>query len=86
MFIILRLCAFSFSAIPPVTKAQSNPLRFFSQDSPVVDFPFGNINDVALLVDEWEVVAVMYYAPWSTECVHARSEFEKAATYLYNKV
>lgn len=77
---------YSYSSTPSVTQVQPNPLRFFSHESPVLDFPFGNINDVAALVEEWEVVAVMYYAPWSTECVHARKEFEKAAAYLYNKV
>ena len=40
----------------------------------------------ALLLEDEEVLFVMFYAPWCGKSMHVKGEFEKAAHYLEHEV
>ena len=62
-----------------IQKTAPTPHRFFPSHSNVVDYPFGNLAPVIKLLEDEELIFVMYYAPWSAESVRVRGEFIKAA-------
>lgn len=52
----------------------------------MADYPYGNLGDVALVLEQEEVLLVMYYAPWCSKSKAARREYEKVAEYLADEV
>lgn len=62
-----------------IQKPAPAPRRFFPSHSNVVDYPFGNLVPVIKLLEDEELMFVMYYAPWCAESVRVRDEFIKAA-------
>ena len=79
-------CFFSVNSGKTVYQGQPSPQRFFPYSSVVLDFPYGNLADVGQLLEDEEVLFIMYYAPWCASCMRVRHEFEKAAKYLENEV
>ena len=65
---------------------QPHPRRFFPSTSPVLDFPYGNLGAVSELLEDHELLFVMYYAPWCAKSLRSRHEFERAATYMQDQV
>ncbi|KAF6020775.1 hypothetical protein EB796_020931 [Bugula neritina] len=59
---------------------------FFPEKSVVYDSYDGELKMAATLVEEHGYVFVMYYASWSTQCMKARDEFEKAAQFMHGRV
>ena len=77
---------YSFSSGKTLHQGQPSPRRFFPYSSVVLDYPYGNLADVGQLLQDEEVLFVMYYAPWCASCMRLRQEYEKAAKYLENEV
>ncbi|ELT97507.1 hypothetical protein CAPTEDRAFT_221464 [Capitella teleta] len=65
---------------------QPPPRRFFPASSLIIDLPYGNIGDIGQLQPQYEVLFVMYYAPWCAKSRRVKTEFEKAALYLRDEV
>ncbi|KFD52721.1 hypothetical protein M514_06377 [Trichuris suis] len=62
------------------------PQPFFGSNSSVVDFYRGQLNELEDLMHQNEVNFVMFYAPWSFECLESRSQFEMLATFYSSQV
>lgn len=62
------------------------PGRFFPSHSNVVDYYYGNLIPVIKLLEDEELIFVMYYAPWCAESVRVRTEFIKAAKVMGDAV
>ena len=75
-----------FSSPDRVFTTQSPPRSFFPSSSVVIDFPYGNLEDVLEIVAEEEVLVVMYYAPWCAASMRFRDEFVRAAEYMKDEV
>ena len=56
-----------------------SPKQFFPTNSVVIDFPFGQLQPAIALLQEEELIFLMYYAPWCAESLSIRDEFAKAA-------
>ncbi|KAK3089612.1 hypothetical protein FSP39_005028 [Pinctada imbricata] len=69
-----------------VTAPPKSPTRFFPPLSPVLDFPYGTLSPLSDIIIDEEIIFVMYYAPWCSESMQLRSEFQKAAKVLQDKV
>ena len=61
------------------------PSRFFLENSTVFDFPLGNEDVFSTLLSEREVF-VMFYAPWSVQCLQAREHFDAVSSFFQDKV
>jgi len=69
-----------------VYTSQPPPRSFFPTSSVVLDFPYGNVNDVLEIVADEEVLVVMYYAPWCSASKRFHDEFVHAAEYMKDEV
>lgn len=67
-------------------SSQPYPTSFFSLESPVIDYPYGNVADVSEILLEEETMFVMFYAPWCARSLKLKHEFEKAAKFFENEV
>jgi len=47
---------------------------------------FGGLQPVIKLLEDEEIIFVMYYAPWDAESMQVRGEFIRAAKVLSNTV
>ncbi|XP_041365008.1 thioredoxin domain-containing protein 11-like [Gigantopelta aegis] len=70
----------------PITIPPRPPKRFFPLGSPVLEFPYGELDPVVELLGQEEVIFLMYYAPWCAKSMAVRWEFNKAAKHLQNQV
>ncbi len=82
----VSFCFSTFSAGKTQYQAHPSPKRFFPYSSVVLDFPYGDLGDVGKLLEDEEVLFVMYYAPWCASCMRIREEYEKAARFLEKEV
>lgn len=67
-------------------SSQPYPTSFFPLQSPVIDYPYGNVADISKLLLEEETMFVMFYAPWCARSLKLKHEFEKAAKFFENEV
>ena len=79
-------CCFVFRSSDGSYTSQPPPRSFFPSSSEVLDFPYGNLDDVFEIVAEEEVLVVMYYAPWCATSMRFRDEFVRAAEYMKEEV
>lgn len=68
---------------PKLARLTTAP-AFFPGDSLVHDFPAGNLDAVQNRVKASDISLVLFYAPWSADCQHARTSYEQIAR-LYNR-
>ncbi|CAH2037453.1 unnamed protein product, partial [Iphiclides podalirius] len=70
------------------SKVSKHPqaVRFFDSESVVTDWYRGQLANALAAVNLADVSFIMYYAPWDAESQHVRSEFEKAANVLNDRV
>lgn len=69
-----------------ITRPAELPRPFFPSHSHVKDFMFGSLQPVIKLLEDEEIIFVMYYAPWCAESKLVRGEFISAAKVLSNTV
>ncbi|XP_052788592.1 thioredoxin domain-containing protein 11-like [Mya arenaria] len=69
-----------------ITKPADLPKKFFPTHSYVVDFPFGNLQPIIKLLEDEEMIFVMYYATWCAESIRVRNEYIQAARVLSSTV
>uniref|UniRef100_A0A5S6QPN5 Thioredoxin domain-containing protein n=1 Tax=Trichuris muris TaxID=70415 RepID=A0A5S6QPN5_TRIMR len=62
------------------------PQPFFAPNSSVVDFYRGELDELEDSMQWSEVNFVMFYAPWSFECLESRRPFEMLATFYSSQV
>ena len=62
------------------------PGKFFPSHSYVVDYHFGELLPVIKLLQDEELIFVMYYAPWCAESLRVRGEFIRAAKVIGDAV
>ena len=79
-------CCFLSRSSDGSYTSQPPPRSFFPSSSEVLDFPYGNLDDVFEIVAEEEVLVVMYYAPWCATSMRFRDEFVRAAEYMKEEV
>lgn len=79
------MCYFRFHE-KQITRAADLPSRFFPSHSHVTDYMFGGLQQVIKLLQDEEIIFVMYYAPWCAESQQIRGEFIRAAKVLSNTV
>lgn len=84
MKVAINICLFLFS--PSKVSKHPQAVRFFDTESVVTDWYRGQLGNALVAVNLADVSFIMYYAPWDAESQHVRSEFEKAANILSNRV
>lgn len=62
------------------------PRKYFPSHSNVVDYQFGELLPVIKLLEDEELIFVIYYAPWCAESVRVRGEFIRAAKVIGDAV
>ena len=83
--VIFFLSYFSFHE-KQIQRPAAAPRRFFPSHSNVVDFYTGSLTPVIKLLEDEELIFVMYYAPWCAQSVRVRGEFIKAARVMGDTV
>ncbi|KAJ8391840.1 hypothetical protein AAFF_G00084560 [Aldrovandia affinis] len=76
----------TFSRAKNVVAPARPPIRFFSQNAPVVDLFLGQLEQVERLRSMAEVSLVFIYAPWCAHSIAAREEVQKVAWRLSKEV
>ncbi|CAH1794398.1 unnamed protein product, partial [Owenia fusiformis] len=69
-----------------ITRPQPPPQFFFPRNSAVKDFPYGQIEQIADMLQREEVLFIMFYAPWCSTSQSARHDFLQAAKYMENEI
>ena len=69
-----------------VTAPPKSPRRFFPTGSPVTDYTYGTISYMSDIIIQEEILFVMFYAPWCSESMQLRQEFQKASRVMQHKV
>ncbi|BFZ03084.1 hypothetical protein BsWGS_06123 [Bradybaena similaris] len=70
----------------PVTLAAKQPQYMFAPASLVMDSPRGSLMPLIQVLNQEELVFVMYYAPWCSKSQTARAEFIKAANFFGGEI
>lgn len=69
----------------PKGERYPEPQRFFSTDSFVQDYPYGNLGVVQKKVALSDLSFCIFYAPWSADSQHARSSIEAVSKKFYRE-
>ncbi|XP_068177677.1 thioredoxin domain-containing protein 11 isoform X1 [Antennarius striatus] len=77
---------FTCSRAKNVVAAARPPVRFFSSEAPVVDFYFGQLDQVDRIRSMAEVSLIFFYAPWCAHSMAARQELQQVAKRLAKQV
>lgn len=84
--VLTFLSRYTKSSPDQVFTSQPPPRSFFPTSSVVLDFPYGNVDDVLEIVADEEVLVIMYYAPWCSASKRFHDEFVHAAEYMKDEV
>lgn len=69
----------------PKAEKYPPPRQFFSTDSFVNDYPYGNLGTVQSRVAKNDLSFVMFYAPWSADSQYARPVLQTIAKTFYRE-
>lgn len=69
----------------PRSEKYPEPMRFFTRDSFILDYPHGNLGTVQSKVANSDLSFVMFYAPWSSDSQHARPVLETISNTFYRE-
>lgn len=88
-FLLLFAFLLTFAATiqnnsPKISRANP-PLPFFSRGSFVEDYYYGQLAATQTKVTLSDLSFVFYYAPWSSDCRHARHPFENVSRIFYKE-
>lgn len=75
---------FSVQNSPKVSRAVT-PVPFFSKGSYIEEYFGGQLNPTQTKVSLSELSFVFYYAPWSSDSVHARNAYEQVSRRFHRK-
>ncbi|CAG2104275.1 unnamed protein product [Medioppia subpectinata] len=69
------------------TRKSPLPTKFFDEDLlPIVDYESGDLQQLSLRALQNDVSFVMYYAPWDSECIRVKKEFETVAKHYRHQI
>lgn len=76
---------FIFSSLH--TRKTPTPKKFFTSNNPfIVEFEFGQLKELWNRMVQNEIAFIMFYAPWDSDCIRARAEFEIVASHYGQQV
>lgn len=84
---ILLICIFNAIRTSNLaTRKAKLPEKFFPPNSLIHDYEFGDITELSQLAFQHEVTVVMYYSPWSSDCIAFRDEYLKISQYYKEQI
>ena len=84
---ILLICIFNAIRTSNLaTRKAKLPEKFFPPNSLIHDYEFGDITELSQLAFQHEVTVVMYYSPWSSDCIAFRDEYLKISHYYKEQI
>ena len=84
---ILLICIFNAIRTSNLaTRKARLPEKFFPPNSLIHDYEFGDITELSQLAFQHEVTVVMYYSPWSADCIAFRDEYLKISQYYKEQI
>lgn len=84
---ILLICIFNAIRTNNLaTRKARLPEKFFPSNSLIHDYEFGDITELSQLAFQHEVTVVMYYSPWSSDCLAFREEYLRISQYYKEQI